>query len=172
MIVRGSGSSLYDESGVAYLDTRNNVCHVGHCHPKVVAAVSAQAAAVNTNSRYLHPNVCLLAQRITSTMPAGLDVVFFVNSGSEANDLALRLARAHTGGRANIVVDHAYHGHTAATIDVSPYKYAHVPGGDVPRPPHAAERRAVLQGDPAALALPRLRAGAHALLLQRMLLCS
>ena len=95
----------------------------------VAAAVAAQAAALNTNTRYLHPHVCALARRLLDTMPAPLrdGVVFFVNSGSEANDLALRLARAANtrGAERVLVVDHAYHGHTVAVLGLSPYKFEH-----------------------------------------------
>jgi 4-aminobutyrate aminotransferase-like enzyme len=123
MIVKGSGSKLIDESGVEYLDTRNNVAHVGHSHPHVVSAIQMQVATLNTNTRYLHPNISLLASRLAAMFPDPLSKVFFVNSGSEANDLALRLARAYTRSVNTIVVDGAYHGHTLATLQVSPYKY-------------------------------------------------
>lgn len=123
LILRGLGSRLVDQNGVSYLDTRNNVAHVGHCHPKVVAAVQNQVAILNTNTRYLHPNICILAEKLLNLLPSPLEVVFFVNSGSEANDLALRLARAKTRCTNTIVLDHAYHGHTLGTLDVSPYKY-------------------------------------------------
>lgn len=123
MIVGGSGSKLYDSDGREYLDTRNNVCHVGHQHPAVVQAVQQQVATLNTNTRYLHPNATLLAQRLADLLPDPLEVVFLVNSGSEANDLALRLARAATGSDNTIIVDGAYHGHTLACLEVSPYKY-------------------------------------------------
>lgn len=125
MIVKGMGSRLYDETGKAYLDTRNNVCHVGHCHPRVVEAVARQLADLNTNTRYLHPNVCQLAQRLVAKCPDPLQVVVFVNSGSEANDLALRMARAYTKSRNTIVIEGAYHGHTLSVLEVSPYKYQH-----------------------------------------------
>jgi len=128
LCVRGEGQYLYDEEGNEYLDTRNNVAHVGHANPRVAAAVAAQAALVNTNSRYLHPNRVLLAQRLTATLPEPLSVVFFVNSGSEANDLAMRLAAAHTKNEDVIVVEHGYHGHTKAVMNISPYKYEHVGG--------------------------------------------
>lgn len=115
---------MIDEAGISYLDTRNNVAHCGHCHPRIVQAVQEQVATVNTNTRYLHPVTCELAKRLVQTLPAPLDTVFFCNSGSEANDLALRLARVWAGGSNNtIVVDGAYHGHTIATVEVSPYKY-------------------------------------------------
>lgn len=107
LIIRGEGSKLYDEKGIEYLDTRNNVGHVGHSHPKVVEAIARQACAINTNTRYLHPNHVRLAKKLLSKCPAPLQKVFFVNSGSEANDLALRLARAHTKNKQVIVVDHA-----------------------------------------------------------------
>lgn len=135
LIVRGEGARLYDEKGNAYLDTRNNVCHVGHAHPRVAAAIAQQAAVLNTNTRYLHPNLSLLAQRLVATFPkgSGLEVCFFVNSGSEANDLAVRLAHARTRSRDIVVVDHGYHGHTQQAIEISPYKFDHK-GGEGPKP--------------------------------------
>lgn len=125
MIVRGSGCWLVDEEGRRYLDTRNNVGHVGWQHPRVVAAVQRQLERENANTRYLHPLHVLLGRRLLETFAGALreGVVFFVNSGSEANDLALRLARAATGSRRALCVDHAYHGHTLGTLDVSPYKF-------------------------------------------------
>ncbi|XP_064599856.1 5-phosphohydroxy-L-lysine phospho-lyase-like [Liolophura sinensis] len=122
-IVRASGQYMYDEKGVAYLDCINNVCHVGHSHPDVVEAACAQMKVLNTNSRYLHDNIVLLAQKLTSTLPEQLSVVYFVNSGSEANDLARRLAEAHTGSKDVITLDHAYHGHVISIMEISPYKY-------------------------------------------------
>jgi len=105
------------------LDTRNNVCHCGHQNPHIVDRIQKQLGSLNTNSRYLHQNSALLAKRLTDLLPGPLDVVFFVNSGSEANDLALRLSRAHTKSKNTIVVDGAYHGHTLATLEISPYKF-------------------------------------------------
>ncbi len=128
VIVRGSGQFLFEEGGRAYLDCVNNVCHVGHCHPKVVAALSGQAAVLNTNTRYLHANLVEYAERLTSTLPEPLRVCYFVNSGSEANELAVRIARTHTGRRDVLVVDGAYHGATSTLIDLSPYK-CEGPGG-------------------------------------------
>lgn len=122
-IVRGEGVWLYDQHGQAHLDMVNNVCHVGHCHPRVVAAGQAQMAQLNTNTRYLHDNIVEYALRLTATLPARLSVVFLTNSGTEANDLALRLARAHTGARGVMVIDHAYHGHSPSMIELSPYKF-------------------------------------------------
>lgn len=122
-IVRGEGVWLYDQQGQAYLDMVNNVCHVGHCHPHVVRAGQTQMAQLNTNTRYLHDNIVEYALRLTATLPAPLSVVFLTNSGTEANDLALRLARAHTKAQGVIVLDHAYHGHSPSMIELSPYKF-------------------------------------------------
>lgn len=133
-IVAGEGTYLIDEAGTRWLDMVNNVCHVGHCHPRVVRAAQKQMATLNTNSRYLHDTLVEYSRRLTTLFPDPLNVCFFVNSGSEANDLAIRLARAYTGNRDIITVDHAYHGHLASLIDVSPYKFAGK-GGEG-RPPH------------------------------------
>jgi 4-aminobutyrate aminotransferase-like enzyme len=116
-------SGCYDQHGQSYLDMVNNVCHVGHCHPRVVAAGQAQMAQLNTNTRYLHDNIVEYALRLTATLPKPLSVVFLTNSGTEANDLALRLARAHTKAQGVVVVDHAYHGHSPSMIELSPYKF-------------------------------------------------
>jgi len=128
-IVRGHCQYLHDESGRRYLDLVNNVCHVGHCHPRVVEAAARQMAELNTNTRYLHDNLAEYALRLTATLPEPLSVCFFVCSGTEANDLALRLARAHTGSKEIIVLDHAYHGHSPSLIEISPYK-CEGPGGE------------------------------------------
>ena len=133
-IVRGFRQYLYDENGRAFLDAVNNVPHVGHCHPRVVEAAQRQMAALNTNTRYLHDNLVYYAQRLGETLPQPLRVCFFVCSGSEANDLALRLARTHTGQTDVIVVDGAYHGNLSSLIDISPYKFDG-PGG-AGAPPH------------------------------------
>jgi 4-aminobutyrate aminotransferase-like enzyme len=130
-IVRGSMQYLYDDEGRQYLDAYNNVAHVGHCHPQVVAAAQQQMAILNTNTRYLSDLIVEYAQKLTATLPDPLSVCFFVNSGSEANELALRLARAHTKARDMIVLDHAYHGNTTTLIDISPYKHDG-PGGEGP----------------------------------------
>ncbi|MBK6709532.1 MAG: aminotransferase class III-fold pyridoxal phosphate-dependent enzyme [Chloroflexi bacterium] len=133
-IVRGWRQYLYDEVGRPYLDVVNNVCHVGHSHPRVVKALSDQAYVLNTNTRYLHEAIIDYAERLLATLPPPLEVVFLVCSGSEANELALRLARTHTGAQDVIVVDGAYHGNTQALIDISPYKHDG-PGGRG-APPH------------------------------------
>ena len=122
-IVCGSRQYLYDSDGRRYLDCVNNVAHVGHSHPYVVRAASEQMAILNTNTRYLHEHLIEYSERLTATLPAPLSVVYLVCSGSEANELALRLARAHTGRNDVIVVDAAYHGNTSAMIDLSPYKF-------------------------------------------------
>ena len=122
-IVRGAGCYLYDEQQTPYLDLVNNVCHVGHCHPDVVRAGQTQMAALNTNTRYLHDTIVDYAEQLLQTMPSSLSVMFFTNSGTEANELALRLARNFTGGDQMVVVDHAYHGHSSSLIDISPYKF-------------------------------------------------
>ena len=132
-MLRGWRQYLYDETGRAFLDVYNNVPLVGHSHPRVVAAAQAQMALLNTNTRYLHDNITRYAERLTALMPDPLRVCFFLNSASEANELALRLARAHTGHDDMIVLEAAYHGHTSALIDISPYKF-NGPGGKGPQP--------------------------------------
>ena len=122
-ILRGHGTYLYDRTGRRYLDTVNNVAHVGHEHPAVVAAIQRQAAVLNTNSRYLHPEITALAAELTATLPDELSVVHFVNSGSEANELALRMCEAWSGNRNVLALEVGYHGNTGRTIDVSGYKF-------------------------------------------------
>lgn len=136
-IVRGFMQHLYDANGQRFLDAVNNVPHVGHSHPYVVAAGRRQMGTLNTNTRYLHDHLVRYARRLTDTMPDPLSVVFFVNSGSEANDLALRIARAHTGARHTIVIDGAYHGNLSSLIDISPYKYDGSGGPGRPGTTHA-----------------------------------
>lgn len=135
-IQRGFMHHLYDELGQRYLDCVNNVTHVGHQHPRVVAAAQEQTAILNTNTRYLHETIIAYAEALTATLPEPLSVCYFVNSGSEANELALRLAKAYTGSGDILVIDHAYHGHTSALIDISPYKF-NGPGGKG-QPDHVA----------------------------------
>jgi 4-aminobutyrate aminotransferase-like enzyme/Ser/Thr protein kinase RdoA (MazF antagonist) len=132
-IVRGWRQYLYDDTGRAYLDVYNNVPLVGHSHPKVVDAVCRQLGLLNTNTRYLHDNVVRYAKRLTQRLPESLRICYFVNSGSEANELALRLARTHTKHDDIIVLEHAYHGHTNTLIDISPYKF-NGPGGKGRKP--------------------------------------
>lgn len=122
-LVQGRGAWMFDADGRAYLDAYNNVPVVGHAHPRVVDAVARQAALLNTNTRYLHSAIVELAERIVAGMPTGLDTVMFVNSGSEANDLAWRLATTATGATGGLVTDWAYHGVTAAIADFSPSEW-------------------------------------------------
>ena len=121
--VKGKGQYLYDYKGNKYLDAVNNISHVGHCHPKVVEAAYKQNKILNTNTRYLHESIINYAQNICATLPDDLEVCFFTNSGSESNDLALRIARQYNDSYESIVIAGAYHGHTQALIDVSPYKF-------------------------------------------------
>jgi 4-aminobutyrate aminotransferase-like enzyme/Ser/Thr protein kinase RdoA (MazF antagonist) len=122
-IVRGRMQYLFDEQGQAFLDCVNNVCHVGHAHPDVVAAMAEQAAVLNTNTRYLHDALVEYIERLTATLPEHLEVAFLVCSGSEANELAIRLARTATGRHDIMILDHAYHGNTGGLVDISPYKF-------------------------------------------------
>ena len=118
-LVRGEGVWLYDANGERYLDAYNNVPHVGHCHPRVVAALSRQAAILNTHTRYLDENVVAYAERLTSLFDRQLSMAAFCCTGSEANELALRIARDCSGGSGIIATDWAYHGNTAAVMQVS-----------------------------------------------------
>jgi len=122
-VVRGEGVWLIDDTGRSLLDAYNNVPSVGHCHPAVVQALARQAATLNTNTRYLYKSVIEYADRLTATMPGDLSVCMFVCSGSEANDLAWRLAKAHTGNSGGIVMEDAYHGTTDAVYELSPADY-------------------------------------------------
>jgi 4-aminobutyrate aminotransferase-like enzyme len=126
----------------------NNVPHVGHCHPRVVEAICEQAARLNTHTRYLHEHVLDLADRLTARLPGALDTAMFCCTGSEANELALRIARSVTGGTGVIVTDDAYHGNTQATFEIStdsippervPEHVATVPAPDTYRGEHRGE---------------------------------
>lgn len=145
-MVRGSGVWLYDAQGLDYLDVYNNVPHVGHAHPRVVAAIQKQTALLATHTRYLHARILEYAERLTATMPAHLDACMFVNSGSEANDVAWRLARFATGRRGGIVMEHAYHGITDAVAALTPStgepRDSHVV--TLAAPPHGLLREDVL----------------------------
>ena len=139
-IVRGAGQYLYDDQGREYLDGVNNIQHVGHCHPAVVKAAHEQYEKLNTNTRYLDDTIVQYARELTSHLPKGLDVCYFTNSGSESNDLALRLARLFTNSRETIVLDSAYHGHTGALIEISPYKFDGPGGSGAPDFVHTIPR--------------------------------
>lgn len=129
-LLRGDGVWVFDTDGRRFLDCYNNVPVVGHGHPRVVDAVATQMRRLNTNTRYLHEAVVEVSERLLATMPDGFDRVAFVNSGSEANDVAWRIARFATGRRGAIVTRFAYHGVTEATTDLSPEEW---PPGFVPR---------------------------------------
>jgi len=118
-LVRGAGVWLWDAGGRKYLDCYNNVPHVGHCHPKVVQAIAAQAAALNTHSRYLHQGVLDYVEALTAKFGHGLSQVIMVCTGSEGNDVALRMAQAVTGKRGIIATDNTYHGNTAAVSQLT-----------------------------------------------------
>ncbi len=128
-LVRGEGVWLWDADGKRYLDMYNNVPCVGHCHPRVVAALTAAAGTLNTHTRYLHEGVLDLAERLLGTMPAELGHVMFTCTGSEANDLAIRVAKAATGGTGIIVTANAYHGVTELIAGMSPSLGVGVPAG-------------------------------------------
>ncbi|HOB93357.1 MAG TPA: aminotransferase class III-fold pyridoxal phosphate-dependent enzyme [Aquabacterium sp.] len=132
-LVRGEGVWLFDADGRRYLDAYNNVAAVGHCHPQVVQAIAAQAATLNTHTRYLHDGVVAYAERLLATMPAALGQAMFTCTGSEANDLALRIARAHTGAQGLIVTRWAYHGVTQTIAEASPSLGAGMRLGDAVR---------------------------------------
>ncbi len=122
-ILRGERQYLIDDTGRRYLDTVNNVAHVGHEHPAVVKAGQQQMAVLNTNTRYLHDNILEFAQELAATLPKDLSVLHFVNSGSEANELALRMAQAVTGQKDVIALEVGYHGNTNGCIGISSYKF-------------------------------------------------
>jgi len=120
---RAAFQYMYDVYGNTYLDAYNNIPHVGHQHPKVVEAGQRQMARLNTNTRYLYDNLADYAERLLDTFPENLNKVFFVNSGSAASDLAIRMAQTHTQWNNLMVVEHGYHGHTRLGIDISHYKF-------------------------------------------------
>jgi len=119
---------MYDADGKTFLDAYNNIPHVGHCHPRVVEAGQKQMAKLNTNTRYLYDILNEYSWKLLSKFPDSLDRVFFVNSGSEASDLAIRMARIHTGNQSIMVMEHGYHGHTQTGIDISDYKFSSTGG--------------------------------------------
>ena len=135
-MVRGIGQYLMDSNGQRYLDMVNNVAHVGHEHPQVVAAGQKQMGVLNTNSRYVHENLVLYAEELLATLPPAFEVCYFVNSGSEANELALRMAHTLRGSRHMIAVEVGYHGNTTGTIDVSSYKFDGKGGAGAPSYTH------------------------------------
>ena len=128
-LVRGEGVWLFDDQGRKYLDMYNNVAHVGHCHPHVVEALSKQIATLNTHTRYLHDNVLEYAERLTGKFSVELDTAMFTCTGSEANELALRIARSCTGNTGIIVTDYAYHGNSKAIFEIST---SDIPADEIP----------------------------------------
>ena len=127
-MVRSAFQYMYDQQGNAILDAYNNIIHVGHCHPHVVSAGQKALAKLNTNTRYLYPELTEYAAHLLSYFPDKLNKVFLVNSGSAAGDLAIRLARTYTGRKDIAVMEHGYHGNSSLGIDVSHYKYGHKGG--------------------------------------------
>ena len=130
-LVRGRGQYLYDSKGNEYLDAVNNIQHVGHSHPKVTEAANEQFKKLNTNTRYLDKTILEYARALTDKLPSNLNKCYFTNSGSESNDLALRIARNHSNSKETIVLEGAYHGHVTSLIEISPYKHDG-PGGKGP----------------------------------------
>jgi 4-aminobutyrate aminotransferase-like enzyme len=122
-MVHAEGVWMFDADGRRYLDVYNNVASVGHCHPRVVEAIAKQAAALNTNTRYLYDNIHDYAERLLATFPAALSNVVFTCTGSESNDFALRLTKSFTGGSGFVVTEIAYHGNTEAVTEVSPSSF-------------------------------------------------
>lgn len=145
-IVRAFQQFLYDENGRRYLDTVNNVAHVGHQHPIVVKAAQRQIELLNTNTRYLHQNIVEYGEQLLATFPAELCVVYFVNSGSEANELALRMAKTYTDEEDIIAVEVGYHGNTNTTIGVSSYKFDGKGGNGKPTKTHIVPKPDTYRG--------------------------
>lgn len=128
--VRGEGVWLFDHAGRRYLDCYNNVPHVGHCHPRVVEAIQRQTSLLNVHSRYLHENMLEYAERLLSTFDRSLTTLLYTCTGSEANDVALRMAQAETGNKGIIVTDYTYHGNTALVMELAtllPREDGHLP---------------------------------------------
>ncbi|HEY1622479.1 MAG TPA: aspartate aminotransferase family protein [Streptosporangiaceae bacterium] len=141
--VRAEGVYMYDADGTEYLDAYNNVPSVGHCHPKVVEAIARQAATLNTHTRYANDTILDYAERLLATFPAEIGNVMFTCTGSEAVDLALRIAKFATGGEGVVITSNAYHGVTTAAAEISPSLGPAVPLGrtvwTVPPPVGTAE---------------------------------
>ena len=122
-LIKSTGQYVYDNKGKKYLDAVNNINHIGHCNSKVLKALNNQSSQLNINTRYLYDIMEEYTKKLLKYFPKKLSVVYFVCSGSEANDLALRIANTFTGGTEVVVIDNAYHGHTNSLIDLSPYKF-------------------------------------------------
>ena len=156
-VLRAEGVWITDTAGRTYLDAYNNVPCLGHAHPRVTAAIARQSRRINTHTRYLHPSAIELAERLTATCPPELDTTILVNSGSEANDLAWRIATAVTGRRGGLCTAYAYHGITEATAALSPEGWLGAPGPD-----HIETWEPQLDGTAFAAALQRLGERGHA----------
>lgn len=145
-LVRASGVWMYDENGRVYLDTINNVTHVGHSNPRITAAATRQLSKLNTNSRFVYEGLAKYADRLVATLPDPLEVVFFVCTGSEANDLALRISRQVTGRKDIVILDGAYHGNTTAVMEISPNRYKGPGGRGKPETTHELETPNLYRG--------------------------
>ncbi|MCG7596773.1 aspartate aminotransferase family protein [Mycobacterium sp. PSTR-4-N] len=139
-IVRGEGTLLFDADGTDYLDVYNNVASVGHCHPYVVDAIHRQLSTLNTNTRYIQQSILEYSEQFLATMPAAIGHVMYTCTGSEANDLAMRVARYHTGNQGIIVTSGAYHGLTSDVSAFSPSLGVGVPLGPHVRTVSAPDR--------------------------------
>jgi len=135
-LVRGRGVWFYDEDALGYLDSLNNVTHVGHAEPRVSRAAHRQLRKLNTNSRFVYPQIAEFTERLVATLPEPLEVVFLVCTGSEANDLAMRIARQMTGRRDIVNIDGAYHGNTGWVTGISPNRYKGPGGQGAPQTTH------------------------------------
>ena len=145
-LVRGNGVWLYDPDGNAYLDAYNNVTSVGHCHPRVVDAIALQASTLATHTRYMHESILDYAARLLATMPDALGHLMFTCTGSEANDLAARIARTYTGGTGIVVTETAYHGITQSVSEFSPSLGANVDLGPHVRTVPAPDSYRITEG--------------------------
>jgi 4-aminobutyrate aminotransferase-like enzyme len=145
-IVRGKGQYLINDHGRKYLDTVNNIAHVGHENENVVKAGQKQMSILNTNTRYLHPNLIRLSEEILKTFPKKLSTIYYVNSGSEANELAIRLMKNYTGQNDIIVFEGGYHGSTNSTVEISSYKYMGKGGGGESKHVHSIPMPDVFRG--------------------------
>lgn len=124
---------MYDHNGNTYLDARNNISHVGHSHPKISQAISRQTRLLNTNTRYLYQPMTNYIENLLQYFPPGLNKIYFVNSGSAASDLAVRMAQAYTNRKQFLVLENGYHGNTKTAIDISPYKFSGKAGNGIPK---------------------------------------
>ncbi len=122
-MVRSAFQYMYDAYGNTFLDAYNNIPHVGHSHPKIVESGQQQMAKLNTNTRYLYDQLSEYAEKLLSKFPPSLNKVYFVNSGSAASDLAIRIAKIHTKFEKLMIMEHGYHGHTQTATDISDYKF-------------------------------------------------